>query len=69
MVDVSVGDMVLVGLPVLLCVWVAGLSGVDVTNMLIEALGFVGVFLTSTNHDKQSAALMWAPEIHSNGML
>ena len=47
----------------------AGPSEVDVTNMLIEAMEIVGVSLISTNHDRQSAALWWVPDIHSNVML
>ena len=27
------------------------------------------MFFTSTNHDKQLAALLWAPDIHSKVML
>ena len=69
MVDASVGDVVLVGLSVLLWVQVACPSRVDVTNMLIEAVGFVGVSLTSTNCERQSAAFLQAPDIHSNVML
>ena len=65
---VSVG-VVLAVLFVLLWVWVAGPSGVDVTNILIKVVGVAGVSLTSTNHERQSAALLWAPDIHSNGML
>ena len=65
----SVGGVVSVELHVLLWVQVAGPSGVDVTNMLIEGEGFVGVSLTLTNHERQSTALMWAPDIHSNVML
>ena len=49
--------------------WVAGLPVVDVTNILIEAVEVTGVSLTPTNHDRQSAALLWAPDIHSNMML
>ena len=45
----SVGGVVSVGLHVLLQVWVAGPSEADVSNMLIEAVGVVGVSLTS-NH-------------------
>ena len=37
-VDESVGDVVLVGLCVLLHVWVEGPSGVGVTSMLIESM-------------------------------
>ena len=53
----SVGRVASVGLHVLLWVQVVGLSGVDVTNMLIEAVEVAGVSLTSTNHEKQSATL------------
>ena len=65
----SVGGVVSVGLHVLLQVQVAGPSGVEVTNMLIEAVGVARVSLTSTNHKRQSAALLQAPDIHSNVML
>ena len=54
----SAGGVVSVGVSVLLQVWVAGPSGVDVTTMLMEALEVTGVSVTSTNHDKQSAALL-----------
>ena len=64
-----VGYVVLVGLCVLLQVWVAGPSGVDVTNLLMEAVEVTGVSVTSTNHERQSAALLWAPDIHSKVML
>ena len=47
----------------------AGPSGVDVINMLMEAVEVTGVFLTSTNHEKQSAALLQVPDIHSKVML
>ena len=60
--------VVSVGLHVLLQVWVAGPSGVDVTNILIEAVEVAEDFLTSTKDERQSAAL-WAPDIHSNVML
>ena len=60
----SAGGVVLGVLCVLLCVQVAGPSEVDVTNMLIEAVWVAGVFLTSTNHERQSAALLGAPVIH-----
>ena len=43
-----------------------GPSGVDVTNMLIKGVGVAGVSLTCTNHESQSAALLQAPNIHSN---
>ena len=64
-IDVSIGRMVSVGLHVLLWVWVAGLSGVDITNMVIEAVGVVEVSLTPTNHDRQSATLLKATDITS----
>ena len=48
---------------------VAGQSGVDVTNILIKAVGIAGVSLTSTNCERQSAALLWAPDIHSKLIL
>ena len=57
----SVGSMVSIGLCVLLEVQVAGPSGLDVTNMLIESVGVAGVSLTSTNHERQSATFLWAP--------
>ena len=57
-VDTSVVCVVLRGLCVLLCVWVAGLSGVNAISILIEAVGVAGVSLTSTNHERQSAALL-----------
>ena len=44
----------------------AGPSGVDVTNMSIKAVGIAGVSLTSTKHERQSAALLQAPDMHSN---
>ena len=50
--------MVSVGLHVLLQVWVAGPFGVDVTNMLMQAVEVTGAPLTSTNHERQSAALL-----------
>ena len=50
------------------CGW-SGLYGVDVTNMLLEGMEVIGVSLTSTNLEKQSAALLWAPDIHSKVML
>ena len=57
-VDASLGSVVSVGLHALLQVWVAGPSGIDVMNMLIEAVGVVGVSLISTNHDGQSVDLL-----------
>ena len=41
----------------------------DVTNILIKAVGVAGVSLTSTNHERQSSALLWASDIHSNVIL
>ena len=64
-----VGGVISLGVHVLLWVWVAGPSRVDVTNMLIEAEGFTGVSMMSTNHERQSAGLLWAPYIHSKVML
>ena len=69
MVLTSVGGVVCVWVHVLLWVWVAGPSRVDVTNMLMEAMDVTGVSLTSTNHERQSVALLWAPDIHSKVML
>ena len=50
----------------LLLVQVAGPHGVDVTNILIKAIRVAGVLLTYTNWERQSAALLWVPEIHWN---
>ena len=71
LIDPVVGSVgvVLAVLCVLLWVWVAGPSGVDVTNILIKAVGLAGVSLTSTNHERQSAALLWASDIHSKLIL
>ena len=69
MVLTSVGGVVSVGVHVLLWVQVAGPSAVDVTNILMEAVEVTGVSLTSTNCDRQSAALLWAPDILSKVML
>ena len=55
-----VGGMVSAGVYVLLWVWVAGQSGVDVTKMLMEAVEATELSLTSTNHEMQSAPLLWA---------
>ena len=65
---VSAG-VILAVLHVLLQVHVAGPSGVDVTNMLFKAVGVAGVSLTMTNCERQSAALLWAPDIHLNVIL
>ena len=62
-------DLTSAGVSVLLQVWVAGPSRVDVTTMLMEALEVTGMSLTPTNHDKQSDALLQAPDIHSKVML
>ena len=59
----SASGMVSVGASVLLWVWVARSSEVDVTITLREASEFTGVYLTSTSHDKQSAVLLQAPDI------
>ena len=59
----SVGGVVSIGVSVLL--QVAGPSRVDVTTILMEALEVTGVSLTPTNCERQSAALLWAPDIHS----
>ena len=58
--------MLSVGVCVLLWVWLAGPSGVDVSNMLVEAAEITGVSLTSTNCKRQSAALLQAPDIYSH---
>ena len=60
-----VGGMVSVGVCVLLWVLVGGASRVDVTKMLMEAVQVTGVSSTSTNHKRQSAALLQAPDINS----
>ena len=54
----SAGGVISVDVSILLQVWVAGLSGVDVTTMLMGALEVTGVSLTSINHDRQSATLL-----------
>ena len=64
----SVGAVILAVLHVLLWIQVAGPSEEDVTHILIEAVGASRVSLTSTNHERQSAAL-WAPNIHAKVML
>ena len=71
LVDVAVvsAGVVLAVLYVLLWVQVGGPCGVVVTNMLIKAVGVAGVSLTFTNHERQSAALLQAPDIHSNLIL
>ena len=71
LVDEVVGSagVVLAVLCIFLWVWVAGASGVDVTNILIKAVGIDGVSLTSTNCKRQSAALVWAPDIHSKSII
>ena len=71
LVDVVIGyaGVILAVLFVLLWVWVAGPSGVDVTNILIKAVGVAWISLKSANHERQPAALMQAPDIHSNVIL
>ena len=65
----SLGGVVSVGVHVLLQMWVVGLYWVEVTNMLMEAMEVTWVSLTSNNHERQSAALLQAPDIHSKVML
>ena len=65
----SVGGVVSIGLCVLLLMRVTGPSGVDVANMLIEAVEATAVSLISNNHERQSAGLLSAPDIHSKVML
>ena len=71
LVDVVIGSAGVVSavLCVLLLVGVTGPAGLDVTNILIEAVGVAGVSLTCTNCDRLSAALLWACDIHSNVIL
>ena len=64
-----VGGVISVDVSVLLQVQVVGPSRVDVSTMLLEAFEVTGVSLTSTNHERQSAALLWAPDIYSKVML
>ena len=66
---ISAGSVVYVGVSVLLWVWEVGPSAVDETTMLMGVLEVTGVSLSSTNHDRQTAALLWAPDIHSKVML
>ena len=47
----------------------AGPSGADATTMLMRMLVAAVVLGTSTNQDRQSSALFFAPNIHSNLML
>ena len=61
--------MVSVGVSVLLWVQVARPSGADITTKLMEALEVTGVSLTSTNHERQSVALLHAPDNQSKVML
>ena len=65
----SAGGVVSVGVSILVWLWVAGPSGVDVTILLMGALAVPGVSLTSTNHERQSAALLWIPDILSKVLL
>ena len=65
----SVGGMVSVGVRVLLHVQVEESSRVDITAMLMKALKVIGMSLTPTNNERQSAALLQAPDIHSKVML
>ena len=61
-VDVVVGSAGVVSAVLHVLLWVlgAGPYGVDVTNILIEPVGVAWGFLTSTNHERQSAALLLA---------
>ena len=67
LVDAVVGSagVVLAVLCILLWVWVVGPSKLDVTNILVNAVGITGVSLTSTNYERQLASLLQAPDIHS----
>ena len=71
LVDVGVisAGVVSAVLHALLQVQVAGPSGVDVTNILIKAVGVAWVSLTSTICERQSADLLQASDIHSNLIL
>ena len=40
-----------------------------VTTMLMEVLDITGVSFASTNHERQSATLLTAPDIHSKMIL
>ena len=68
-VDIVSVDVVLAVLCVLQWVQVAGPSGVDVTKILIEAVGIAGMSVTSINHERQSVALLWVSDIHLNLIL
>ena len=71
LVDVGIvsADVVLAVLHVLLQMQLARLSGVDVTNILNKTVWVSGASLTSTNHERQSAAFLQTPDIHSNLIL
>ena len=71
LVDVVVGSAgsVLAVLHILLLVQVAGPSRVDVTNIMMKAVGNAGVSLTCTNLERQSAALLQAHGIYSKVIL
>ena len=53
----TVGGVVSVGESVLLWVWVAGPSRVNVTNKFMESVEFSRVSLTHTNHERQTAVV------------
>ena len=65
----STGGVVSVALCALLWVLATEPSGVYATNMLVEAVEVAGVSMTSTNHERQSAAMLWVPNIHPNLIL
>ena len=60
--------MASVDVSIMLQVWLAGPYGLDVPTMLMGALETTGMSLTSTNHARQSGALLWAPDNHSKLM-
>ena len=64
------GGMASIDALVLQWVWVAGPSAGDAVTEMMRMLVATASFLgTSTNYDRQSAALFCAPDIHSKVML